>query len=166
MAAELLDARLDEEDDELMGVSETRQDEQDKTKAGGDESVQSERYRPKVVKRRDLKQQRATQRRQGEPVESNGGWVVMCMGLHEEADEDEVRDVFGDCGHVVQMELQRDRRTGKCLGSALVKFEERQAAAKAVTSLHGTEMLGRKIKVDWAFRKPRRVQSRASRRRW
>jgi RNA-binding protein 8A len=84
------------------------------------------------------------------------GWVVIATGVHEEAQEDDVYDVFADCGNISQTTLNLDRKTGFVKGYALVEFETYQGASRAIKELEGTELLGKTIHVDWAFKKPPR----------
>lgn len=40
------------------------------------------------------------------------GWVLFVRGLHEEANEDDVRELFSEYGSVSNISVNMDRRTG------------------------------------------------------
>jgi len=88
------------------------------------------------------------------PQKSQEGWIVFVTGVHEEAQEDDLRDVFAEYGRVKSIKLNADRKTGMVKGYALVQYAEFTDAQDAINELHGSELLGKTIKVDWAFVKP------------
>ena len=79
------------------------------------------------------------------------GWVLFVSGVHEEAQEDDVREAFRDFGDVTNIHMNLDRKTGYVKGYALVEFQEYEVASKAKDDMNGTELLGRRILVDWGF---------------
>ena len=79
------------------------------------------------------------------------GWVIFISGLHQEAQEDDVKDVCSDYGKVTNIQMNLDRRTGFVKGYALVEFTDREEAEKAILSMNDSKLLGKIIKVDWAF---------------
>ncbi|KAG7367283.1 RRM domain containing RNA-binding protein [Nitzschia inconspicua] len=85
------------------------------------------------------------------PLRSVEGWVLFITGLHEEAQEDDIRDEFAEYGKIKSIVLNLDRRTSLVKGCALVMFSERSEAQDALNNLHGTLLLGKKIGVHWAF---------------
>ena len=54
-------------------------------------------------------------------------------------------------GQVKSIHVNLDRRTGFCKGYALVEYRSKAEAQDAINALHGTELLGKIVKVDWAF---------------
>jgi len=87
----------------------------------------------------------------GDPARSVEGWVLIVTGLHEEAQEDEVVDRFGEFGQVRNVQMNLDRRTGFVKGYALVEFLKKNEAEKAKKGMDKEEMYGKEVRVDWAF---------------
>eukprot|EP00755_Sulcionema_specki_P025694 Sspe_Gene.83904::Locus_55050_Transcript_1_1_Confidence_1.000_Length_979::g.83904::m.83904/K12876/RBM8A, Y14; RNA-binding protein 8A len=85
------------------------------------------------------------------PTKSEEGWVVFVAGVHEEATEDDLVDVFGEFGAVRTVHLNLDRRTCFAMGYAFVEYADYAEAAAAVRGVDGQHYMGRTLAVDWAF---------------
>ena len=86
------------------------------------------------------------------PCKSIEGYILFCSGIHEEAQEDDVNELFSEYGQVKKFRMPQDRKTGSIKGYALIEYSELSEAKEAIKNLNDSEFLGQKIKVDFAFK--------------
>uniref|UniRef100_A0A915D3M7 RRM domain-containing protein n=1 Tax=Ditylenchus dipsaci TaxID=166011 RepID=A0A915D3M7_9BILA len=60
------------------------------------------------------------------------GWIIFVSNIHEESQEDEVKDIFKEYGNIMNMHLNLDRRTGFIKGYAIVEYSNEQDASDAI----------------------------------
>ena len=73
--------------------------------------------------------------------------------LYETTDE-ELKDIFGQVGAVVSASVIRYQDTGRSKGFGFVEMDTEEAAQKAIDTLNGQDLKGRKLVVSEA-RPPR-----------
>ena len=78
-------------------------------------------------------------------------WVIFVSGVQEEAQEEDLVDIFGEFGELRNVHLNLDRRTGYVKGYAIIEYGEKEEAQAAIDNLNGRKMLEASLAVDWAF---------------
>lgn len=76
------------------------------------------------------------------------GRYIYVGGLPFELTEGDVVCIFSQYGEVLDVQLARDRQTGKSRGFAWLRYEDQRSTILAVDNFSGAEVLGRKLKVD------------------
>ncbi|CAK9164220.1 unnamed protein product [Ilex paraguariensis] len=75
---------------------------------------------------------------------------VFVGGIPFELTEGDLLAVFAQYGEIVDVNLVRDKGTGKSKGFAFVAYEDQRSTNLAVDNLNGAQILGRIIRVDHA----------------
>ncbi len=63
----------------------------------------------------------------------------------------DITDAFSEFGQINNARVNLDSLTGFCKGYALIEYTKKSEAQDAINALHGKELLGKVINVDWAF---------------
>ena len=92
------------------------------------------------------------------PVKSVEGWIVFVWNVHEEAQEEDILDAFGEYGDVRNIHVNLDRRTGFVKGYVLIEYAERKEADAAIKAMNGADMLGQTLGCDFACREGPRTR--------
>ena len=92
------------------------------------------------------------------PVKSVEGWIVFVWNVHEEAQEEDILDAFGEYGEVRNIHVNLDRRTGFVKGYVLIEYAQRTEADAAIKAMNGADMLGQTLGCDFAFREGARTR--------
>lgn len=77
----------------------------------------------------------------------DSAWIFI-GGLNYELNEGDIITVFSQYGEIVNVNLVRDKATGKSKGFAFVCYEDQRSTILAVDNLNGITLVGRIIRVD------------------
>ena len=70
--------------------------------------------------------------------------------LNFDANEDQVRELFGSFGQVEDVKIVMDRFSGRSRGFAFVRMDSADSAGKAKEALNGQPFQGKALVIDWA----------------
>ncbi|KAG8700229.1 hypothetical protein FRC09_006093 [Ceratobasidium sp. 395] len=73
---------------------------------------------------------------------------IFVGGLHLEMTEGDVITIFSQFGEVMDVNLPRDKTTGKQRGFGFLMYEDQRSTVLAVDNLNGAQVLGRTLRVD------------------
>ncbi|KAG9018828.1 hypothetical protein FRB90_009115 [Tulasnella sp. 427] len=76
---------------------------------------------------------------------------VFIGGLHTGLSEGDVITIFSQYGEVVDINMPRDKETGKTRGFAFLMYEDQRSTILAVDNLNGAKVLERTLRVDHTF---------------
>ena len=71
-------------------------------------------------------------------------------GLSWDANDDDLKGLFGECGTVTDGVILQDRETGKSRGFGFVTMSSDEEAQAAIEKYHDFEFMGRKLTVNEA----------------
>ncbi len=71
-------------------------------------------------------------------------------GLSWDATDDDLKQLFGECGTVSDGVILQDRETGRSRGFGFVTFASDDEAKAAIEKFHDFEFMGRKLTVNEA----------------
>ncbi|CAF0957214.1 unnamed protein product [Adineta ricciae] len=80
-------------------------------------------------------------------VYRESAWIYV-GGLDFQLTEGDVLCVFSQWGEIVNMNLLRDKKTGKSKGFAFICYEDQRSTILAVDNFNGIKLAGRQIRVD------------------
>ncbi|XP_046673326.1 RNA-binding motif protein, X-linked 2-like [Homalodisca vitripennis] len=91
----------------------------------------------------------------------DSAWIFI-GGLPYDLTEGDVLCIFSEYGEIVNINLVRDKGTGKQKGFCFICYEDQRSTILAVDNLNGIKVLGRTIRVDHvADYKPPKESSKA-----
>ncbi|KLU85025.1 cleavage stimulation factor 64-kDa subunit, partial [Magnaporthiopsis poae ATCC 64411] len=80
--------------------------------------------------------------------------VVFVGNIPYGLSEEQITDIFSRAGKVINFRLVYDRETGKPKGFGFAEYPDADSAASAVRNLNDTEIMGRKLRVDFSNEGP------------
>lgn len=82
---------------------------------------------------------------------------IFVGGLHPELTEGDVITIFSQYGEVMDVNLPRDKNTGKTKGFGFLMYEDQRSTILAVDNLNGARVLERTLRVDHVknYKQPR-----------
>ncbi|ETW84103.1 hypothetical protein HETIRDRAFT_28234, partial [Heterobasidion irregulare TC 32-1] len=73
---------------------------------------------------------------------------IFVGGLHFDLTEGDVITIFSQYGEVMDVNLPRDKETGKTKGFGFLMYEDQRSTVLAVDNLNGATVLDRTLRVD------------------
>ncbi|KAI0650460.1 hypothetical protein C8Q79DRAFT_1006726 [Trametes meyenii] len=73
---------------------------------------------------------------------------IFAGGLHRDLTEGDVITIFSQYGEVMDVNMPRDKETGKPKGFAFLMYEDQRSTVLAVDNLNGAKVLDRTLRVD------------------
>ncbi|KAH9855065.1 hypothetical protein C2E23DRAFT_867143 [Lenzites betulinus] len=82
---------------------------------------------------------------------------IFVGGLHRDLTEGDVVTIFSQYGEIMDVNMPRDKETGKQKGFAFVMYEDQRSTVLAVDNLNGAKVLDRTLRVDHvkSYRQPK-----------
>jgi RNA recognition motif-containing protein len=80
--------------------------------------------------------------------------TIYVGNLSYKANENDLRDVFGEYGEVKRVVVPTDRETGRMRGFAFVELDGNNSEDSAIDNLNGAEWMGRELRLNKAKPKP------------
>ncbi len=87
---------------------------------------------------------------------------IYVSNLSYEVAQDQLTQTFAEYGKVLQVQLPKDRETGRLRGFAFVERGTEAEEAAAIVALDGTEWMDRDLKVNKAKPREERGSSRGN----
>lgn len=75
-------------------------------------------------------------------------WYTLLTGLAPELTEGDVITIFSQFGEPVDINLPRDKQTGRTRGFGFLMYEDQKSTILAVDNLNGSKVLNRTLRVD------------------
>ncbi|KAH8075999.1 translation initiation factor 3, RNA-binding subunit [Cristinia sonorae] len=125
------------------------------TFGGDDASAPAEPTAPAAVGGKYVPPSMRGARGPGESMSRPGGNrddlpTLRVTNISEDAQENDLRELFGGFGRVARVYVGRDRETGAGKGFAFVSFEEKAVAQRAMEKLHGRGYDNLILNVQWS----------------
>ncbi|KAI0677268.1 hypothetical protein C8Q78DRAFT_1065855 [Trametes maxima] len=73
---------------------------------------------------------------------------IFAGGLHRDLTEGDVITIFSQYGEIMDVNMPRDKETGKPKGFAFLMYEDQRSTILAVDNLNGAKVLDRTLRVD------------------
>lgn len=104
-------------------------------------------------RRRSRSPQDGRRRHHGDRDEPPESKVLGIFNLSLGSREETLQDVFGRYGHIEEVTIVYDRKTGRSRGFGFVTFEDQEDAREARDAVSGMEIDGRAVRVDFSVTK-------------